>query len=59
MPRQKKAARRKKVLPGSTGLAPKEILTSAGKQSQEAASAVQASGVLCWHPTGIRSAGMI
>ena len=44
MARPKKLTRRKKTLPGSTGLAPKEILLPAGAQSQEAAAQVQASG---------------
>src|SRR5512139_1383971 len=44
MPRRKKITRRKKALPGSTGLAPKEIAVSFSKQSQEAAAAVQAGG---------------
>jgi len=44
MPRRKKVTRRKKVLPGSAGLAPKEISGSVSKQSQEAAAAVEANG---------------
>jgi len=44
MARTKRVTRRKKSLPGSTGLAPKEILLPAGAQSQEAAAQVQASG---------------
>jgi ParB family chromosome partitioning protein len=44
MPRLKKITRRKKVLPGTAGLAPKEIPGSTNKQSQEAAAAVAANG---------------
>jgi ParB family chromosome partitioning protein len=44
MPRQKRSTRRKKTLPGSAGLSPKETMAAAGKKSQEAAEGVQANG---------------
>jgi ParB family chromosome partitioning protein len=44
MARHKRVTRRKKALPGSTGLAPTEILAPVSKQSQEATAGVQASG---------------
>ncbi len=44
MPRKKKLTRRKKALPGSIGLSPKDTLAPAGFKSQEAAMGVQANG---------------
>ncbi len=44
MPRRKKVVRRKKALPGSAGLAPKETLAQISRQSQETEDSVQAGG---------------
>ncbi len=44
MPRQKKAVRRKKAPPGSTGLSPKETLAPDSKQAQDAGDRIRASG---------------
>ena len=44
MPRPKRAPRRKKTAPGSTGLSPKETIASPGKSSQETAERVRADG---------------
>ncbi len=44
MPRQKRSVRRKKALPGSAGLAPKETLAPVSREAQETGDRVQANG---------------